>query len=53
MEVGEDFESKAHNAVTFRMERDKEIQEVREVKIPEALPGFSGGKSKRTKGGGR
>ena len=55
MEVVEDFESRPHKAVTFLEERDKELQEVRELKMPKALPGYSGGKlSGRSKaeGGG-
>ena len=38
------YESRPHKAVTFLVERDKEFQELRELKMPEALPGFSGGK---------
>ena len=44
MEVVEDFESRPHKAVTFLMERDTEIQELRELKMPTALPGCNGGK---------
>ena len=44
MEVVEDFESRPHQAVTFLVEREKEIQEVRELKMSEALLGFSGDK---------
>ena len=43
MEVVEDFESRPHKAVTFLVERDREMQEVRELKMPKASPGFSGG----------
>ena len=39
----EDFESRPHKAVTFRVERDKEFQVWREQKMPNAPPGFSGG----------
>ena len=44
MEVVEDFVSIPHKAVSFVEERDQEIQEWREQKMPEALTGFSGGK---------
>ena len=43
MEVVEDLESRPL-AVTFVVERDSEIQEVREFKSPEALPDYSRGK---------
>ena len=42
-EVVEDFESRPHEAVTFRYERDTESQDVRELNMPEALPGLSEG----------
>ena len=44
MEVEEDLESRLYNAVSFVVERDKEVQEWKEQKMPEALPGFSVGK---------
>ena len=44
MEVVEDFESRRHKAVSFVVEREKEFQEWREQQMPEALPGFSGGR---------
>ena len=43
MEVVDDFESRPRKAVFFRVERDKEVQEVRDLDIPKALPGFSAG----------
>ena len=33
-----------HKTVTFLVERDMEIQDVREWKMPNTLPGYSGGK---------
>ena len=42
MKVVEDFESRPHKAVSFVVERDKEIQEWNEQKLPEVLPGYSG-----------
>ena len=44
MEVVEDFESRPHKTVTFLAERDDEFQVWRDQKMPEALPGFSGGR---------
>ena len=44
MEAVDDLESMPPTAVTFQVEKDKEVQEVRELILPEALPGFSGGK---------
>ena len=43
MQVVEDVESSSHMAVTFLVEGDMEIQEVRELRVPKALPGYSGG----------
>ena len=40
----EDSESKPHKLVTSQVERDKDCQELRELKMPNASPGFSGGK---------
>ena len=40
----EDFESGPHEAVSFVVERDKEVQEWKELKMPKVLPGSSGGK---------
>ena len=44
MKVGEDNMSRQHKAVSFVVERDKEIQEWNEQKLPEVLPGYSGGR---------
>ena len=44
MEVVKDFESRPHKAVSFVVEREKEIQEWNEQKLPKALPGYSGGR---------
>ena len=44
MKVMEDFESRPHEAVSFVVERGKEIQEWNEQKLPKALPGYSGGR---------
>ena len=38
------FESRPHKAVSFLMEREKEMQEWNEQKLPKALPGYSGGR---------
>ena len=43
MQVVEDVESSSHMAVTFLVEGDMEIQEVRELRVPKALPRYSGG----------
>ena len=43
MKVMEDFESKPHKAVSFVVEREKEMQERSEQKLPKVLPGYSGG----------
>ena len=42
--VIEDFESRPHKAVTFAVERGKERQEWNEQQLPQALPGYSGGR---------
>ena len=34
------FESRPHEAVSFVVERDKEVQEWNEQKMPKALPGY-------------
>ena len=44
MKVVENFESRPHNAVSFVVERDKEVQEWNEQKLPGALPDYSGGR---------
>ena len=44
MEAVEDFESRPHKAVSFVVERDKEVQEWSEQMMPTALPGYSGGR---------
>ena len=43
MKVVVDFESRPHKAVSFVVERDKEVQEWNEQK-PKVLPGYSGGR---------
>ena len=43
MEVVKDFESRMHKAVTFQVDRDKDLQEVRVVNLSETLSGFRGG----------
>ena len=40
MVVVEDFESRPHKAA-FLAERDMEFQELRDVRMPKALPGYS------------
>ena len=44
MKVVEDFESRLHKAVSFVVEREKEMQEWNEQKLPKVLPGYSGGR---------
>ena len=44
MKVVEDFESRPHKAVSFVVERGREIQEWNEQKLPKVLPGYSGGR---------
>ena len=44
MKVVEDFESRPHKAMSFVVEREKEIQEWTEQKLPKALLGYSGGR---------
>ena len=53
IKVVEDFESRPRKAFIFLVERAMEIQEVRESKMPEASPRFSGGTlpGRRNKGG--
>ena len=43
VEVVEDFESRPHKAVTSLVERDKAMPELRELKMPKAVPGYTGG----------
>ena len=43
-EVVEDVESRPHNAVSFLVEREMEMQEWNEQKLPKVLPGCSGGR---------
>ena len=54
MRVVEDFESRPHKGVSYVVEREKEMQEWNEQKLPKMLPGDSGGRlperSKREKG---
>ena len=40
----EDFESRPHKAVSFEVERNKEVQGWNEQKMPEVLLGYSGGR---------
>ena len=42
MKVLQDFESGPHKAVSFLVEREKQIQEWNEQKLPKVLPGYSG-----------
>ena len=42
MEVVEDFESRPHKAVSFMVEREKEIREWNGEKMPKVLPGKRG-----------
>ena len=45
MEVVEDFESRPHEAAFFVVEeREKEMKEWNEQKLPKVLPGYSGGR---------
>ena len=44
MEVVEDFESRPHEAVSFVVKREKEMQEWNEQKLPKVLPGYSRGR---------
>ena len=44
MEVEEDFESSPHKALSFVVEREKEMQEWNEQKLPKVLPRYSGGR---------
>ena len=44
MKVVEDFELRPHKAVCFVVEKDKEVQEWNEQKLPKVLPGFNGGR---------
>ena len=46
-----DFQSGPHKAVTCLVERDKDIQELRELKMPPAWSGHSGGNMTRKKQG--
>ena len=41
MELVENFDSRPHKAVTFLVAEKKKSR--RELRMPEALPGFSGG----------
>ena len=43
MEVVEDFETRPHEAVSFVVEREKEIRDWNGQKMPKVLPGHSGG----------
>ena len=44
MEVVEDLKSRPHEAVSFVVERDKEIQRWSEQKLPKVLLGYSRGR---------
>ena len=44
MKAVEDFELRPNKAVSFVVERDKEVQEWNEQKMPKVLPGYSGGR---------
>ena len=44
LEVVDGFESRPHKAVSFMAEREKEIKEWSEQKLPKVLPGYSGGR---------
>ena len=44
MKVVEGFELMPHKTVSFVVEREKEIQEWNEQKLPKVLPGYSGGR---------
>ena len=44
IKVVEDFESRLDKAVSFVVEREKEIQEWNEQKLPKVLPCYSGGR---------
>ena len=44
MKVVEDFEMRPHKAVSFVVERDKEIQEWNEQPLPKSPPGYNGGR---------
>ena len=48
MKVVEDFESRPHEAVSFVVDRGKEIQEWNEQKLPKVLLGYSGGRLPET-----
>ena len=54
MKVVEDFELRPHTAVSFVVEREKEMQEWNEQKLPK-VPGYSGGRlpARSTKEKGR
>ena len=49
-ELVEDFGLRPHKAVSFVVERDKEVQEWNEQKLPKPLPRYSGGRSTKEKG---
>ena len=38
----EDFEPRSHKAVSFLVEREKEMEEWNEQKLSKVLPGYSG-----------
>ena len=47
VKVVEDFESRPHEAVSFVVERGKEIQEWTGQKLPKVLLGYRGGRFSR------
>ena len=53
MEVVEDFESRPHQAITFVVEGEKEIQEWREQHMLKDLPGFRLETARKNEDGGR
>ena len=44
VEVVEGFDSRPHKAVSFAIEREKEMQKWNEQKLPKVLPGYRGGR---------
>ena len=50
MKVVEVFESRPHKAVSCLVEREKEIREWNEQKLPKVLPGYSPGRREEESG---
>ena len=44
MKVVEDFQLRPHKAVSFVVERDKDVEAWNEQKLPKVLPGYCGGR---------